>query len=308
MKKILVTGGAGFIGSQLVKSYVQQGNQVIILDSLSATTNHHFSSGNVKQYQCDIADAEQVFAIIHAEKPQIINHHAAQVDINRSMANPIQEVEVAVNGITNLLAATTGYQLEKCIFASSGGALYEDSELPATEDSSIAAQTPYGLAKLEVEKYIQSYAGSNDIPYVILRYANVYGPGQLVSRKGIIALMINSVFSQGPLVIYGDGKQNRDFVFVDDAIRANMLASQKDVQGIFNISSGKAVCINQLLHMIESELGLTTQLSYKKSREYEKKYSCLSFEKASKELSWKPQVSLKQGIQKMIEAQKSISA
>lgn len=299
MQKVLITGGNGFIGSHLVTGYLKQGYKILILDDLSSGIKKCFP-GEVKFFHCDIRDREKVFKLIDSERPDIINHHAAQVDLGKSFLNPNQEVETAVTGSLNLLTATQSYHLSKFIFASSGGAVYQDSKLLATEESLLDPVTPYALAKLAAEECIKTFARTAEIPYTIFRYSNVYGNGQSLKHRGIISILVGAALNNQVINVYGDGKQTRDFIFIDDVVAANLIATKSKKEGIFNISTAQQFSINQIIEMINHELNLKIKVRSEEARKFEKKCSCLSFAKAKKVLSWEPKVKIADGLKKML--------
>lgn len=241
--KILVTGGAGFIGSHVVDAYVALGHEVVVVDNLS-TGNRANIHSKTKFYEVDVT-SEKIERIFQEERPQVINHLAAQIDVRRSVSEPVWDANVNIIGSIQLMELSRKYGIKKFLFSSSGGAIYgaegpyPTDENGPTEGQFAQPQSPYGIAKLTVEKYLQFYSWTYKIPFVALRYANVYGPRQnALGEAGVVAIFTTRLLRGEAPVINGDGKQTRDYVYVDDVVHCNVEALKPDVRGIFNVGTG----------------------------------------------------------------------
>jgi UDP-glucose 4-epimerase len=226
--KILVTGGAGFIGSHVVDAYLELGHEVVVVDNLSSGSIENLNP-KAKFYKMDIRDSD-IEDLFKNEKPDIVNHHAAQMDVRKSVEDPIYDADVNIIGSLNLLQNCIRYGVKKFIFASTGGAIYgEQDYFPADEEHPTRPLSPYGVAKLTVEKYLYFYKEVHGLNYVVLRYANIYGPRQNPhGEAGVVAIFTSKMLKGEQPVINGDGFQTRDYTFVGDVVRANVLALNYD--------------------------------------------------------------------------------
>lgn len=300
--KILITGGAGFIGSHIVEAYIQAGHQVLIIDNFSSGKAEQVSSP-AKIEVMDINDSKLTDTVL-AFKPEIINHQAAQIEVRASVEDPAHDAQINILGSIRLLeAAKKAASLKKVLFASSGGAIYSQDVIYPTEETAAKEPiSPYGIAKLSVEHYLHYYHVVHSLPYVALRYANVYGPRQNPhGEAGVVAIFFQRMLAGGGFTINGDGKQTRDFVFVEDVARANLLATESEVTGPFNIGTGVETSINDLTELMANSIKVTEDIPHGAAKTGEQLRSCLSYQKAQTELGWKPQVSLEQGIKKTAE-------
>jgi len=294
--KILVTGGAGFIGSHIVDSYIKAGHQVVVVDDLSVGKKENVNR-KAKFYLADIGDKKKITRIFKKEKPQVLNHHAAQKNVRISVDNPVFDAQVNILGGINLLEAARQSKVKKVIFASSGGAIYGNTKnIPTPETQNILPVSPYGIAKLAFEKYLYYYFWQYKIPYLALRYANVYGPRQdPKGEAGVVAVFCQNLIKNKKSIIYGDGKQTRDFVFVEDVALANLRALKSLYIGEINIGTAKETNINNLYKILakiaESKIPVPKHLPKK-----EQKRSCLNYKKAQRLLNWKPKTELKNGL------------
>jgi UDP-glucose 4-epimerase len=294
--KILLTGGAGFIGSNVADRYLELGHEVIIIDNLVTGKKENIPSG-AKFYEMDICDAgvSQVFA---EEKPDILNHHAAQMDVRKSVADPIYDAEINVIGGLNLLQNSIKYQVKKVIFASTGGAIYgEQDYFPADEKHPLRPLSPYGITKLTTEKYLYFYQQSYNLDYTILRYANVYGPRQNPhGEAGVVAIFSQKILAGEEPVINGDGLQTRDYVFVQDVVKANELALNQGKNMIYNIGTGLETNVNELFQLIVKHIGKVSPEKHGPAKPGEQKRSVLDANLIKEELGWSPRFPLEQGI------------
>ncbi len=297
--KALVTGGLGFIGSNLVDELVKK-HEIVVIDNLSAGKKDYLNK-KAKFYEADIADLEKLEKIFSKEKPELVFHLAAQKDVRKSVENPGEDAKTNIIGSLNLLQLAVKYNVKKFVFSSTGGAVYGDEvKLPTPENAETKPVSPYGCAKLAVEKYIYYFGKVHDLDYVVLRYANVYGPRQdSKGEAGVVAIFMDKMRNNINPVINGAGEQTRDFVYVDDVVKANI--SSLKAKGIFNIGSGKETSINELFDKINNLFSGKFKKKYSASRLGEQKRSWLNIEKAEAELSWKPEINLDSGLKKTLD-------
>ena len=303
--KILVTGGCGFIGSHIADAYIDDGHEIVIIDNLSTGDIANLNPG-AKFYETDINnDIEDIFS---RERFEVVNHHAAQINVRTSVDDPVFDAKVNVLGTINLLSLAVQYGVKRFIYASSGGAVYgEPEEIPADENTALSPLSPYGVSKVAAEKYIQAYDHLFDLDGFILRYSNVFGPRQIArSEAGVISIFIERILKGEPCIVYGDGEQTRDYVFVNDVVEANRLALT-NTPSIVNIGTGVETSVNGLIDVFSSILGKETEHQHVDPRAGEVRRSALDCQKASLEIGWQPAVALKDGIIKTLEYFKKIS-
>jgi len=295
--KILVSGGAGFIGSQIVDAYLQEGHKVVVIDDLSRGKKENLAKG-VKFYQIDICQQKKLNKILEKEKPEIINHHAAQIELRKSVSHPQLDAKINILGSINLLESAVKIHAKKFIFASTGGALYgEQKKFPADETHPIQPLSPYGIAKRAVELYLYYYYQVHNLEYVSLRYSNVYGPRQdPYGEAGVVAIFCEKLWSGASPIINGSGEQTRDFVYVQDVVEANVLALKKGVIGEFNIGTGKESSVNQIYKILSQIIGSKITPQYGPQKKGEQMRSVLDPALAEKTLGWKPKISLEEGL------------
>lgn len=303
--KILVTGGAGFIGSNVVDRYIADGYDVGVVDNLSTGKKANLNP-RAKFYRIGVeeADLEEIFK---KEKPDIVNHHAAQIDVRKSVAEPVSDAEINIIGSLNLFQQCTKYKVKKVIFASSGGAGYgEQVEFPAYEEHPLQPLSPYGITKVSVELYLYFYAVIYGLEYTILRYSNVYGPRQdPLGEAGVVAIFTNAMLGNEVPVINGDGNQTRDYVYIDDVVEANVLSLSKGSGQAFNIGTGIETDVNELAEKLRNLIGYKGEIRYGSPRPGEQKRSVINPAKAKDMLGWSPKVSIDEGIKKTIEWHKT---
>ncbi len=296
--KILVTGGAGFIGSHTVDALVASGqHQVSIIDNLSAGKRHQINP-KARFHELDLRDADAVKRVIEAETPEVIVHLAAQMDVRRSVADPPYDAQVNVVGFLNLMESARQHGLRRVIFSSTGGAIYGEQEtFPASEDHSLHPVSPYGVAKLATEAYLFFYKVQYGIDYTALRYGNVYGPRQDPhGEAGVVAIFCGKMLQGQPCTIFGDGKQTRDYVFVGDVVRANIAAANSNVSGAINVGTGIETNVNDLYHTLGTVADVTRAPEYAPARPGEQSRSVISPARAGELLNWRPQVELADGL------------
>lgn len=298
--KIVVTGGAGFIASHIVDAYVQRGHEVSIIDDFSTGQKRNLNHA-AKVYDLDIADPKAA-QLIREIKPDVLNHHAAQMDVRRSVADPGFDARINVIGFINLLEACKDAGVRRVIFSSSGGAVYGDREpIPASEEHETLPLSPYGVSKLTGELYLGYYHMAFGLPYVALRYANVYGPRQSSQGEaGVVAIFIAHLLAGKPPVINGDGKQTRDYVFVGDVVAANVTALDAGHIGAVNIGTGKETDVVTICKLLRDGVGSAVEAIHGPAKLGEQRRSCLEISLAQKVLGWKPEVNLKEGLERTI--------
>ena len=299
--KILVTGGAGFIGSNIQDRLIQEGHQVVVVDDLFSGRKEYINP-KAKFYKVDIQtkDLEQVFA---KERPEVVDHHAAHINVRESVKNPIFDAQVNILGTINLLENCKKYKVKKVIFASTGGALYGDTDvIPTPEDHPTKPISPYGITKLCIENYLYYYKQVHGLDYVILRYANVYGPRQdPYGEAGVVAIFTQKLLANEQPIINGDGKQTRDYVFVEDVVDSNMLALTYKRSDIYNVGTGKETSVNELFRKLVDITGVSKPEKHGPPMPGEQRKSCLSFTKIKEKLGWKPKTGLDEGLEKTVE-------
>jgi UDP-glucose 4-epimerase len=297
--RILVTGGAGFIGSSTVDALVAaKAGEVAVLDDLSAGKRHQVNAA-ARFYQADLRDAAAVREVIAREKPEVIYHLAAQMDVRRSVADPPFDAQVNLVGFLNLIEAARQNGLRKVIFSSTGGAIYGEQDVfPCDEEHPRRPVSPYGVAKFATEAYLFYYRVQYGIDYLALRYANVYGPRQDPhGEAGVVAIFCGRILDGKPVTIYGDGKQTRDYVYVGDIVRANLAALEAKASGIaLNIGTGVETDVNQLYAVLASVAGVSTPPNYEPARPGEQRRSVISPARAGRELGWRPAMDLRAGL------------
>jgi UDP-glucose 4-epimerase len=299
--KVLVTGGAGFIGSHVVDGLIEEDHSVVVVDDLS-TGRREYVNPQARFYELDIRspDLDEVFA---QERPELVNHHAAQADVRRSMADPGFDAEVNIMGSLNLLECARKHGVKKLIYASTGGAVYgEPVYLPCDEDHPINAFCPYGVSKHTVEHYLYLYGQNYGLEYTILRYSNIYGPRQdPFGEAGVVAIFSRQIVHGEQVVINGSGEQERDFVYVTDIVRANLLTMDNREGQIYNLGCGVGTSINELFGMMKAISGYARDAVHGPPKPGETFRIYLDAGKAHRELGWKPLVGLEEGLGRTID-------
>ncbi|HUO04736.1 MAG TPA: NAD-dependent epimerase/dehydratase family protein [Candidatus Binataceae bacterium] len=296
--RILVTGGAGFIGSNTVDALVREGaGPVTVLDNLSAGKRHQVNP-KATFYDVDLRDGKKVTEVIGWSKPEVIIHLAAQMDVRRSVADPAFDAQVNLVGFLNLMEAARSHSLKRVIFSSTGGAIYgEQEKFPCNENHPRRPVSPYGVAKLSTEAYLFFYHAQYGIDYLALRYANVYGPRQDPhGEAGVVAIFCGRLLDGERCAIYGGGKQTRDYVYVGDVVRANLAALNAKATGAINIGTGVETSVNQLYKTLAAVAGVKSAPVYQPARPGEQSRSVISPARAKKELGWRPEKKLADGL------------
>jgi UDP-glucose 4-epimerase len=298
--KILVTGGAGFIGSHVVDAMLALGHEVVIVDDLSTGRKRNLNPG-AKFYQMDIRDPG-LAEVFERERPEVVDHHAAQMDVRRSVAEPLFDADVNVRGTLNLLEAARTHGTRKVIYISSGGAAYgEPKYLPCDEDHPIDPICQYGVSKHVVEHYLFVYQYLYGLDYTVLRYPNVYGPRQDPhGEAGVVAILSGQMLAGQPVTINGTGEQERDFVYVADCARANVLALSNGSGTIYNLGSNRGTSVNLLFSTLANIIGYSAEPRFGPAKAGETFKIYLDGTRARDQLDWSPTVDLNRGLQQTV--------
>lgn len=297
--RVLATGGAGFIGSNIVDLLISEGHEVYVLDDLSSGREEYVND-SATFYEMSIL--EDVGKIIKDEDIECVIHHAAQINVRKSVEDPVFDAKINILGSLNLLESSQ--DVKKFIFASTGGAIYGEPEyLPADESHPEKPLCPYGASKLAFEKYLYMYGELYGLDYVSLRYGNVYGPRQDPhGEAGVVAIFANSMLGSERPTINGDGNQTRDFVYVEDVARSNLLAMEKSVrERVINIGTGVETSVNEIFETIQKSLGTDIKPVHGPAIKGEVQKISLDAKRAERELGWRPEVSLEDGIGKFLD-------
>jgi UDP-glucose 4-epimerase len=293
--KVLVTGGAGFIGSHLVDALVQRGDEVLVVDDLSTGDERNLNPKS-RFHKLDIRDAATA-DLVRAERPHAISHHAAQMSVSRSVADPVFDADVNVMGSLNLArgAVDAGSRL---VFASTGGALYGDAAvLPTPETSPAWPVSPYGISKLAFEHYLYGFRRQYGLSYSTLRYANVYGLRQNPhGEAGVVAIFCEGLMGKRPFKIHGEGTDTRDYVYVSDVVGANLLALDSDVCEHFNVGTGRQADTNTIFRLVAERMGKPVEVEHGPPRPGDLRASALDSSLIRRVLGWEPGVELEDGI------------
>jgi UDP-glucose 4-epimerase len=301
-KRILITGGAGFIGSTIADLFVQAGWDVAVLDDLSSGRRENVPAA-ARFYPVDVRSAA-VHEVVAKERPQVICHHAAQIDVRRSMADPRFDADVNVGGLLNLMqAAVEARSVDHVLFASSGGATYGDTDvIPTPERHPQRPVSHYGAAKAASELYLGVYRATFGIPSAALRYSNVYGPRQDPhGEAGVVAIFCGRLLEGRPCTVFGDGGQTRDYVFAGDVARANLLAAEKRFDGALNVGTGVETDVVQLYGHLARAAGVSRPPEHAPARLGEQRRSCIDPAAAATAIGWRPEVRLADGLARTFE-------
>jgi len=300
--KILVTGGAGFIGSNVVDAYVAEGHEVIVVDDLSTGKSANVNPA-ATLHELDIASPAFI-DLVNRERPDVINHHAAQTSVRHSVGDPMDDCRRNILGSLNIIEAARQAGTGKLIYISSGGAIYgEPTVLPCPEDHQIMPDSPYGASKHAPEHYLDIYHRLHGLTYTVLRYGNVYGPRQdPFGEAGVIAIFTAQMLAGQPVTINGSGDQERDFVYVGDVVHANVRALEAGDNEAFNIGSGEGTTVNEIYGLIKEATGASADAIYGPAKAGETFRIFLNIEKAASQLGWKPEVSLRDGLMQTVES------
>ncbi len=300
MKAILVTGGAGFIGSHIADALIAAGHEVHIVDDLSGGKAENINPEAVF-HQLDIR-SQEIKSVMESKRFDVMIHLAAQMDVRRSVSDPVFDSDINVRGFLNLMEAGRASGLRKVIFSSTGGAIYGEPEYtPQDEGHALSPLSPYGITKLCTEKYLAFYRHVYGIDYVALRYGNVYGPRQNPhGEAGVVAIFAQRMLAGKPVFINGTGEQTRDYVFVADVVRANLLALDYSETGVFNVGTGVETSVNDLFVTIRDEIDPEIEMAYREGQPGEQMRSVLDYSKSKSVLGWNPGVDVASGLRQTV--------
>ena len=304
--RILVTGGAGFIGSNLADRLIAEGHEVAVLDDLS-TGQREFLPRAARFYQIDIADAERLDRAVAEFRPELVSHHAAQIDVRRSVSDPIFDARTNILGGIALLQSCTRHGVRKVVYASTGGAIYgEGRTLPATEAHPVNPEAPYGASKHTLEHYLYLWKLLHRLEWTALRYPNVYGPRQSPHGEAGVNAIFAGLMLQGRRPrIFGTGEQVRDYVYVDDVVDANLRALEKGNGEILNIGTGHGTSVLDIVRELNVILGTSIEPLFEPARPGEVQRIYLDASKANEVLGWKPTVEFREGLGRTVEWMRS---
>jgi UDP-glucose 4-epimerase len=296
--RILVTGGAGFIGSNIVDAYLERGHEVHVLDDLSTGQRSNLSA-KAQLHEIDIADAKAA-RLVESINPDVLSHHAAQMDVRHSVADPGFDARVNIIGFINLLEGAKNAGVKKVIFASSGGAVYGEQDVfPAGEEHPTRPASPYGVSKRAGELYLSYYQQAFGLPYIALRYANIYGPRQSAKGEaGVVAIFLSLLLGGKTPVINGDGGQTRDYVYVGDVVAANLAALESSFVGAVNIGTGIETDVVQIFRHLRDAVDSSIEAAHGPAKPGEQRRSCLDARRAGEVLGWRPQMVLGDGLRR----------
>ncbi|MCW5830750.1 MAG: NAD-dependent epimerase/dehydratase family protein [Deltaproteobacteria bacterium] len=296
--RILVTGGAGFIGSQVADRYLEEGHDILVLDNLSTGRRENLNA-RARFEEADLGDFPEVEAVFRDFRPEVVSHHAAQIDVRHSVADPVDDARQNILASINLFELCARHRVARVIFASSGGAGYGEQEIyPAPESHPTRPESPYGIGKVTAEMYLHYYHRQRRFRATVLRYANVYGPRQNhLGEAGVVAIFITRMLQGGEPVVNGDGLQTRDYVYVSDVVEANSVVLRKGADGIFNIGTATETDVVTLWRELARHTGYTGPLKHGPAKAGEQLRSVIDPAKARRELGWAPTVDIPRGLQ-----------
>jgi UDP-glucose 4-epimerase len=301
--RILITGGAGFIGSHLADAYLAEGHEVAVVDNLCSGKLENMQVSKLHFFHVDITDRLNLREAFEAFKPDVVSHHAAQMSVKVSTDRPVYDAENNVIGLLNVLELAAEFSVKKVIFASSGGTVYGDALLvPTPENAELQPMSPYGITKMVGEHYLRYFKAMHGLDYTVFRYGNVYGPRQDPhGEAGVVAIFAKRLIAGQAPVIHWDGEQKKDYVHVKDVARANVLALQGGSGRAYNIGAGVATSVNELYASLETQLNTGIKPTYGPKREGDVRLSYLEIERVKAELGWTPQIELEQGMVDTVE-------
>jgi UDP-glucose 4-epimerase len=304
--RTLVTGGAGFIGSNLVDALVQRGDDVTVVDDVSTGKRHNLnralSHANAKLIELDIRDAEAVTAAVEQARPEAVFHLAAQIDVRKSVADPANDSRINVEGTVNVLRAAHAHGVRRFVNTSTGGAIYGEGQIvPAPEDHPVTPEAPYGLSKFCAEQYCELFTRLHGLSTVSLRYGNVYGPRQdPLGEAGVIAIFCGKLLEGGTPTIFGDGLQVRDYIYVSDVVDANLKAAETQTTGAVNIGTGVETTVLDLVDALKPHADGEFNAEHAPERPGEVRRIALDATKAKQELGWEAEVGLEEGLERTL--------
>jgi len=305
--RVLVTGGAGFIGSHIAEAYLSGGWEVVVLDDLSRGHQRNVPSG-ARLVRADVRSPE-ARTLLATGRFDVLNHHAAQIDVRVSVDRPAEDASINVVGLVNLIEGAGDGGVKRVVFASSGGVVYGDPDvIPTPETAPKLPVSPYGVSKLSGEYYLRALAALRGFEGIAMRYANVFGPRQdPKSEAGVVSIFVSRLLDGQPLTVFGDGRQTRDYVFVQDVARANVLASTVPLPAsadldapAFNIATGMERSVLELAQTVGAVLGRTPELQFAPPRPGELVRSALDTRKAETVLGWRPEAKFEDGLRELV--------
>jgi UDP-glucose 4-epimerase len=303
----LVTGGAGFVGSNLVDALLDRGDRVTVLDKLSTGSPQNLAQAlgrGAELVEGDICDAPATAEVIRRANPEVIFHLGAQIDVRRSTSEPAYDARVNVEGTINVLEAARRAGTSRVVNSSTGGAIYgEGRTIPAPEDHPVAPEAPYGQSKFAAEGYCELFLRLRGLSTISLRYANVYGPRQdPLGEAGVVAIFCGKLVDGARATIFGDGLQTRDYVYVDDVVEANLVAAASDASGPFNVGTGVQTSVLELVDALREAGDGLLETEHAPERPGEVRHIALDASKAQAELGWEPRTDLREGIERTLAA------
>jgi UDP-glucose 4-epimerase len=298
--EVLVTGGSGFIGSNIVDGLIKEGHKAIVVDNLSTGKKENLNK-EAEFYQLDIRD-QKLEKVFEENNITHVIHHAAQIDVQHSINDPLFDAQNNILGTINVLEMAKDYEVEKIIYASSAAVYGEPDYLPVDEEHPIKAMSPYGITKHTPEHYIKMYSELYNLKYTIFRYSNVYGPRQDPKGEGgVVSIFVDKMLAEERPVIFGDGQQTRDFIHVYDIIKANLLALEKGDNILVNISTESRDSVNDLVDYLNEVLPYNLEAVYEDARKGDILHSSLANDKAKELLDWTPDYDLRAGLEQTVE-------
>lgn len=301
MSSVIVTGGAGFIGSHLVDELIRKTNyKVIVIDDLSSGKRENINP-KASFYKMNISSSK-LDAIFKKEKPLYVFHLAAQIDVRKSVADPMHDVKINIIGSLNLIEFSRKYKVKKFVFASTGGAIYPEEKVPAKETTVEEPVSPYGINKLAIDKYLNYYHKVFGLRYTSLRFANVFGPRQDPhGEAGVVAIFINKFLDNKSPTKFGEGRQTRDYIYVKDVVGLAMKSYKSKNIGVYNVGTCRETSLNQLIKIIKKVGGFTLDVKKDPAKKGEAMRSCLINVKARKDFGWKPNYTLEDGLRETVQ-------
>jgi UDP-glucose 4-epimerase len=305
--KTLVTGGAGFIGSNLVDALIARGDEVAVIDDLSTGRRQnldHAISNGAELIELDVRDPQAVAAAVERTGPEVVFHLAAQIDVRKSVADPANDSRTNVEGTINVLSAAQAHGVRRVINTSTGGAIYGEGQIiPAPEDHPVAPESPYGLSKFCAENYCALFTRLHGLSTISLRYGNVYGPRQdPLGEAGVIAIFCGKLLEGGRPTIFGDGSQTRDYVFVGDVVDANLRAAEIDATGSYNVGRGVQTSVLDIVNALAAHSSNGFEADHAPARSGEVQHIALDPSRTRAELGWEAQVDLEQGLARTLDS------
>lgn len=299
IKKAIVTGGCGFIGSHLVDTLIEDGVSVTVIDKKKP--RKLWKNAEAKYRKVDV-QSEEAYEIVQKAKADVIFHLAAHIHDRESVREPVMNAQNNIIGTLNMLEAVRSIKKGRVIFSSTGGVMYgNQGSYPISEDAVPEPITPYAVSKLATERYLNFYHEVLGTPYIALRLSNVYGPRQDSSAEsGAIGIFAAALLKGEPTFIYNDGETTRDYVYIEDAVRALIMAAESEEVGVFNIGTGKETSTNELFEMVREEIGVQAKPDNREDVVDVVKRNALDASRAKKKLGWKPEISLEEGIEKTV--------